>query len=274
MPTSFEVAVRFWTDAKVRAVSPDAKLAMLYLMGQDGYGIFRFYQEVAAHETGLGAKRFRQALEELLAAELIRWDEERRLAWVVNRLRYRFPKGISVPQAKGLVRRLEDLPKESQLLRDFIAQYKGFLDTMPEGLGKGLTDSLGDANPNPSTRGSPTSSVLLPLSAVVGGERGASPPPDTLHGGNGLDPRLSALLSECPQLMLVASPESADFWDRVFGACQDVKAADAWLASKIRQWDQWFASHPSRRSRDRRKLEARLMGWLTRDLERLARMPT
>jgi hypothetical protein len=109
---------------------------------------------------------------------------------------------------------------------------------------------------------------------VVGGERGASPPPTDPHGGNGLDPKLSTLLSECPQLLLVACPESAAFWDRVFGACEDAKAADAWLSAKIRQWDQWFASHPTRRSRDRRKLEARLMGWLGKDLERLARMPT
>lgn len=96
-------------------------------------------------------------------------------------------------------------------------------------------------------------------------------PTDNPARDNGLDPELTRLLSECPFLTLVASADSAAFWDRVLGTCEDAKVKHSWLAGKVRQWDQWFASHPDRKSRNRKKLEARLMGWLTRDLERLAR---
>lgn len=100
---------------------------------------------------------------------------------------------------------------------------------------------------------------------------GGSTVPSPLSPDNGLDPELTRLLSECPFLTLVASADSAAFWDRVLGTCEDAKVKHPWLAGKVRQWDQWFASHPDRKSRDRKKLEARLMSWLTRDLERLAR---
>lgn len=90
----------------------------------------------------------------------------------------------------------------------------------------------------------------------------------------GLDPTLKAILDECPHLSLVSTPASSGFWDQVLGACEPYPTADgAWLGAKLRQWNQWFESNPSRRSRDRKRLESRLMGWLMRDLEGLARRP-
>lgn len=87
-----------------------------------------------------------------------------------------------------------------------------------------------------------------------------------------LDLTLKAILDECPNLSLVSTGVSAGFWDQVLGACEPYPLADSrWLGAKMRAWDTWFAGNPSRRSRDRKRLESRLMGWLTRDLEQIAR---
>lgn len=96
-----------------------------------------------------------------------------------------------------------------------------------------------------------------------------SPPPE---GENTLDPALKAILADCPNLSLVSNGASSGFWDQVLGACEPYPMADSrWLGTKLRVWDQWFESNPSRRSRDRKRLESRLMAWLSRDLEQLAR---
>ena len=97
---------------------------------------------------------------------------------------------------------------------------------------------------------------------------------DQASKGNGLDPALKAILDECPQLSLVSMPASSEFWDQVLGACEPYPTADgAWLGAKLRQWNQYFAARPHKRSRERKYLESRLMGWLTKDLEALARRP-
>lgn len=139
--TSYEVSPRFWSDDLVRTLTPDAKLVMLYLLTgpqSDGIGIFRMYPQVGQEETGLGAGRFLRALHELTTSGKVRWEGDRRVVWVVNRLRYRFPKGISEPQAKGVIRCLEDLPQDSQILQAFTEHYQGFLEGLPQGLGKGF----------------------------------------------------------------------------------------------------------------------------------------
>lgn len=105
------------------------------------------------------------------------------------------------------------------------------------------------------------------------GDRGAAPAGPGLSQGNGnLDPELAKILGECPHLALIATPTSAAFWDRFLAACQEYPQADSrWVALKLRKWDQYFASNPAKRSKERPRLEQRLMGWLARDLEGLAR---
>lgn len=96
----------------------------------------------------------------------------------------------------------------------------------------------------------------------------ATPP----EGAGALDPVLKSILIDCPHLSLVSNGASSGFWDQVLGACEPYTMADSrWLGTKLRVWDQWFESNPSRRSRDRKRLESRLMSWLSRDLEQLAR---
>ena len=97
---------------------------------------------------------------------------------------------------------------------------------------------------------------------------------DRAGNGKSLDPTLKAILDECPHLSLVKTPASSEFWDQVLGACEPYPTADgAWLGAKLRQWNQYFAARPHKRSRERKYLESRLMGWLTKDLEELARRP-
>ena len=87
-----------------------------------------------------------------------------------------------------------------------------------------------------------------------------------------LSPGLLSILAECTNLALVSNGDSVPFWSRVLGSCHPYGVdTDQWLGLKLRSWDQWFASNPDRKSLSRKRLETRLMGWLSKDLERLAR---
>lgn len=109
--------------------------------------------------------------------------------------------------------------------------------------------------------------------AEVSGERTALP--SSANGKHELDENLKRILQDCPHLSLVSTGASSEFWDQVLATCEPYQMANAaWLNAKIRQWNQWFEGNPGRRSRDRKRLESRLLGWLTRDLERLARSKT
>jgi hypothetical protein len=86
-----------------------------------------------------------------------------------------------------------------------------------------------------------------------------------------LDPTLKAILADCPNLSLVSNGESGPFWDQVLSACEPYGVADAaWIGKQLRSWNQWFEANPTRKSRDRKKLEARLLSWLGKDLDRLS----
>lgn len=87
-----------------------------------------------------------------------------------------------------------------------------------------------------------------------------------------LDPQLLKILEECPYMELLSTGESSDFWDKVLSICEPYPLADSrWLNTKIRAWDQWFQSNQSRRSKKREILETRIMKWLIKDIENLAR---
>ena len=121
-----------------------------------------------------------------------------------------------------------------------------------------ITPPSASASPSPTTKkkkeDSSSDQAALPLIA----------PP--------LPPPLLKILLECRNLALVSNGDSAPFWERVLGSCHPYGVdTDQWLGVKLRSWDQWFDSNPSRKSTSRKRLESRLMGWLSKDLERLAR---
>lgn len=110
--------------------------------------------------------------------------------------------------------------------------------------------------------------------STIAGDGAPAPPPQHPGNGNSLDPVLKAILDECPNLSLVNVSESAGFWDQVLAACEPYGVADAaWLGARLRKWNQYFAARPHKRSRERKYLESRLLGWLTKDLEAMARRP-
>jgi hypothetical protein len=135
-----------------------------------------------------------------------------------------------------------------------------------------LSAEIGASLPNGTPPG--TGNMLEQTEPATGEESRPDRTGDRAGNGTSLDPTLKAILDECPHLSLVSTPASSAFWDQVLGACEPYPTADgAWLGAKLRQWNQWFASHKSRRSRTREYLETRLMTWLTKDLEELARRP-
>jgi len=90
-----------------------------------------------------------------------------------------------------------------------------------------------------------------------------------------LDPELLKILKECPHLDLLSTGKSSPFWDSVLSVCEPYPQADSrWLNMQIRSWNLWFESNKSRRSKNRSILETRIMKWLGKDIENLARQKT
>jgi hypothetical protein len=148
----------------------------------------------------------------------------------------------------------------SKILSAFVERYPLHREWLPNGW-----RTVGEPmNENAPAEQLPSRAVTEQLQRGVGGSDQAP----------ALDPALAAILTDCPHLSLVNNGASAGFWDQVLGACEPYPLADSrWLGAKLRAWNVWFESRPSRRSRDRKRLESRLMGWLVKDLENLARKP-
>ncbi|MFQ5916173.1 MAG: hypothetical protein ACE5JS_23620 [Nitrospinota bacterium] len=257
----------FWTSMSLKGAGPVNRCFFQWTMTgpRSNYaGLFRLSWDDCMDECELTRRQIQAALTEGARREFICYDQQTRVVWVINRLAHEFPdQKMSERQRGGIRHIVTDLPK-CALLLDFCRHYQSWGDPF-ETLCQTLSQTL--SNPMPKGQISYPSSSSIP-SSVVGSERPAAsdPSPDP-----SLDPSLQAVLRECPHLQLIANGSASEFWDQILGALEPYAVSSAWLLTKIRRWNQWFADHPGRRSRKREKLQSRLMGWLEKDLETLAR---
>lgn len=112
----------FWTDPKVKRLSPDQKLLFLYLITcphSHLSGIYYLPCGLISHETGLCADIARAGLLRLQEAGLVRWDETAEVVWVVNMLRYQ---GSGAKNFKAVADQLAAL-HDSPLVKAFAEHY-------------------------------------------------------------------------------------------------------------------------------------------------------
>ncbi|MEG3071054.1 MAG: hypothetical protein RQM92_09770 [Candidatus Syntrophopropionicum ammoniitolerans] len=151
------VESRFWQDEKMRAVSVDARYLMLYLLTSPHRNIIGFYflpAPYACFDLGWDEKRFNVALNELIAAGVVLYDQEAHVLLVVNYLKHNPLENPN--QGKGAVSKLKELP-QTVLLKDFLTVVeqlsKPYLETKKnpyEALLKRIHKLVGNPFRNPS----------------------------------------------------------------------------------------------------------------------------
>lgn len=76
-----------WRSKKLRAVSVEAKLLGLYLMTNEYFGmlgIYRIPRYFMARDTGLDTDQAEVCLDELIAVNFCKFDDDSEMIWVVD----------------------------------------------------------------------------------------------------------------------------------------------------------------------------------------------
>jgi hypothetical protein len=114
---------KFWTDPKIRELSPPQKLVFLYLITcshSHVAGIYYMPKVLMQHETGLSASEIDKAIDTLSKVYLILYDHMTEVVWVIHMLRYQHH-GEKIRLA--VASQLESLHK-CPLIREFLEEYK------------------------------------------------------------------------------------------------------------------------------------------------------
>lgn len=116
------IDARFWTDPKVRTLSPENKLLFLYLVTSPHAhysGLYYLSLETISYETGISKKGVTYGIDTLSVGYLVHIDRVSDLIWVVNMFRYqsRSPKLVA-----NLVKHLDEL-HNSPLIPRFLEHY-------------------------------------------------------------------------------------------------------------------------------------------------------
>lgn len=112
----------FWSDPKVRALSPQAKLLFLYLITNDRShvsGIYYLPKASISHETGYPINTLSKVVSELIASRTIAVDEERDVFWVKKMFRYQ---GRGKKNNASAYKQLTTL-HNSPLIKEFCKAY-------------------------------------------------------------------------------------------------------------------------------------------------------
>jgi len=120
------VHVRFWNDAKVRELSPNAKLLWFAIKtNPDGNMacLMRFRTEELSEITGMSNEDVTFARNELISKEMLAYDESSKLCWLIRALYYDPSFTADNPKIlQHLTDLLHTLP-ESELIAKFITYY-------------------------------------------------------------------------------------------------------------------------------------------------------
>jgi hypothetical protein len=119
----------FWTDPKVRSLSPNNKLLFLYLITnpQSHYsGIYYLPEEIISLETSLPLKIVKEGINTLSGGYLAEYDRVFSVVWVVKMAFHQLNgREKSQQLVKGVANHLK-LLHNCPLIKDFLEYYKNF----------------------------------------------------------------------------------------------------------------------------------------------------
>jgi len=140
MARYYPVSPLFWSDVGVQQWGDREKLLALYLLTcehRNLEGLYRLPHSYIAEDLGWELEDVRKAMQRLIEAGFIRYDEASRVVFVCRALKYQAPK--SARQVKGAIASLQEVP-DTPLLDDFLQAAERWAPELYEAL-VGLADS-------------------------------------------------------------------------------------------------------------------------------------
>mgnify|MGYP001561443187 FL=1 len=135
----------FWTDPKVSNLPPNEKLLFIYLITNSHVhysGLYQISRATILDETNLTPDALNKSLTSLIDNRLIRYDNDKKIVWVINMAKHQVQQGNKKNLIIGFAKQFNKLHK-SMLIKEFLIYYatlvEGLLipsewdtDTMPE----------------------------------------------------------------------------------------------------------------------------------------------
>jgi hypothetical protein len=123
---------KVWSDPKMRKLPPNGKLLFLYFITNPHThvsGIYYLPKAIMVHESGLKKSELDTLCHTLSSLEMVRFDDEKEIVWVINMMEYQGRGEKNVRSAAFHL--LEDL-HNSFLIKDFIQKHPQVLEYFPE----------------------------------------------------------------------------------------------------------------------------------------------
>jgi hypothetical protein len=146
-----KVDIRIWNDATVRSLSPEGKLAWLFILTHPNLtslGAFRTSISGLADELGMELKRFREGFGEGFSQGLFYYDEMACCLVIPRYLKYNPPENPNVIKSWE---KLIDLIPECGLKHFYFQSVKWFIERLGEGFAEALPKPFRKGMPNPYT---------------------------------------------------------------------------------------------------------------------------
>jgi len=122
MATYRQIHTKIWADEKIEQLSPLSMLTFIYLFSNDHRNEAALYHitiKKISNETNQTQDQVRASLDELISQNLIKYDFDNNVVWVINALRYQ---SIS---PKGIIAIKKDIAgiRKSPLVEEFASYY-------------------------------------------------------------------------------------------------------------------------------------------------------
>ena len=114
-----------WNDQRIRKLDCTAKLLSVYLFTNDRThitGLYFFSLALASDELSIEISKIRQAFKELCNVGFCRYDEERRVLWVVNMWKRQPHHGVALDRIQNHFLTLNGTP----LVGQFLSRYSSY----------------------------------------------------------------------------------------------------------------------------------------------------
>lgn len=114
-----------WNDPRIRKLDPIAKILAVYLITNDRThitGLYFFSLALASDELQIDIVKMRKAFKLLCDVKFCKWDEERRVIWVVNMWKRQGKAGVHFDRLQNHFLTLNNTP----LIGQFLSRYSSY----------------------------------------------------------------------------------------------------------------------------------------------------
>ncbi len=148
MATYRQIHVKIWASPDFQKLSPNGKFIFIYLFSnshRSESGVYRITPKTISNETDIPVAEVEKALQEIMDINLIKYDFEQNIVWVINAVKYQ---KLSPNEVRGIYKNIfsinheyckELLETHKELLSSYLTteQYLASTLGVPSGKGKG-----------------------------------------------------------------------------------------------------------------------------------------